>query len=105
MLNKKIDLQIIKRKLSKIPLLMAKYDFLVFLIGILIISCLLALFYWKYSQKLSQETRIFPKKILKIDENAYNNFLNTYQKRQERFWQAVLKEYPEVFAPIPKSKP
>ena len=87
----------IEKSFRNIPLFLAKRAFLVFVVFVLfviLLSLLLSYLYlWSVEKK---EIAISPKKVT-IDQEIFEEFLEHYKKREERFRNALEENYIDIF--------
>ncbi len=83
--------------LKRLPRRLAERAFLTFL-GLLVFSLLIggAVFY-KYGYLAKRTRATIVKRPMKFKELSYKNILKIWQKREEKFKKADLKEYPNPF--------
>jgi len=90
----------IKLILKNLPLFLGEHAFLTFL-GLLVLALLFcSLIFYKYSFLAEkQQLEVFGEPF-QFEEEAYRRVLDTWQEKEERFDQADLKEYPDLFREI-----
>jgi len=95
----KIKFKKIKKFLKNLPRTLAEKSFLTFL-GLLFVVLFLGsgVFYYSYVflTEISDET-IEEEKLLKLDMESQQKVLEEWQKRNEKFLEADIKEYPDPF--------
>jgi hypothetical protein len=94
---KAIRLKNIKVSLGKLPKMLAKKAFLVFL-GLFILSLTFGVFiFYEYRTKIREGLPEAAEKQLKFRTEIYNNILEIWQKREKIFKQTSSKSYPNPF--------
>ncbi len=94
---KRIKLKKVKEIFKRLPKTLGKNIFLTFL-GLLLISLIFSGFiFYKYNILVEGEKPEITEQSLKFKENIYQTILNEWQKRNERFSGADLKEYSDPF--------
>jgi len=93
----RIELKKIQSFFKELPKVLVKNMFLSYL-GFLLISFLIgfAIFYY-YSLSAEQSFEISEEELLKFDRDTYQKVLFEWQKRNERFLQIEIKDYPNPF--------
>jgi len=95
----KIKFKKIKKSLKNLPRTLAEKSFLTFLsLLFIVLFSGSGVFYYSYVflTEISDET-IEEEKLLKLDMESQQKVLKEWQKRNENFYAADFKEYPDPF--------
>jgi hypothetical protein len=83
--------------LKKLPRMLAKKAFLVFL-GLTILALIVGAFlFFKYTLLIKESKPKFIDKVFKFEEKTYQDILKILEERNKRFEGTNLKEYPDLF--------
>lgn len=94
---KKINLKKLRYFLGKLPRILAEKPFLTFLVLLLFFLILSSLIFYKYSILSDKAKPEISEKPLAFNEKTYNDILQIWQERKEKFEAADKKEYPNLF--------
>lgn len=94
---KRIQLKKIKHFFQTLPRILAEKPFLTFLVILLFFLILSGSIFYKYSILADKAKPEIPGKSLIFDEKTYNDILQIWQERKEKFEAADKKEYPNLF--------
>jgi len=99
----RVKIKIIKNFSWGLVLFIVKYDFLVCLILFLLSFLFSGFLFYKYSILTDKiEIEEIDQSFL-IKEQTYQEILRIWQDYEQKFQQAGLKEYPNLFQPAPAS--
>ncbi|MDO8435795.1 MAG: hypothetical protein Q7S82_00190 [bacterium] len=87
----------IKHFFQTLPRILAEKPFLTFLVILLFFLILSGSIFYKYSILADKAKPEIPGKSLIFDEKTYNDILQIWQERKEKFEAADKKEYPNLF--------
>jgi type II secretory pathway component PulC len=86
----------LKKKISKLPRILAEKSFLVF-IFLFLIAVLFSLFvFWRYS--ISLEKEILPHKVRGFNKQKFEKILKLWQEKKEDFKKIDEKQYQNPFS-------
>jgi len=90
----------IKKPLSKVPLIITMHAFWACLILFLLSFAIGANLFYKYSILAQKSESESLEQTVLFKEKTYQQVLEIWQERDERFQQADLKEYPNPFSGV-----
>jgi hypothetical protein len=94
---KRIKFKKIKEIFKELPRILGEKAFLTFLSFLLLTLILGAFIFYQYSILVKKEKPEVTEEYLKFREKTYQTILNEWQKRNEKFLEIDLKEYPDPF--------
>jgi len=93
----KIKFNKVKAIFKKFPRILGEHSFLTFLFLLFISLVLGGIIFYKYSILAEKAETQTIKKPLQFEEEIYQKILNEWGNRENKFKEAELKEYPELF--------
>jgi len=98
-----LDFNKTKTFLKKLPEILAEKSFLTFLILSIFAFLITGFIFYKYYHKIEKIEPQISGELLKIDMSSYQEMLNFWNLRQQKFEGADLKEYKNPFqSPLTK---
>jgi len=97
-----IKLNQIKNILKKLPWVLGKHPFLVFLLLTTLSLGWGVFLFYKYSFLAEKMEPEMPKREVQFTEELHQKILKEWEKREKRFKEADTKNYPNLFNPVSK---
>jgi len=94
---KKIKLKKLKKRLKQVPKSLADHVFGFFMLLVFIFLILGGIIFYQYSFLTEKMQPVALPATVQYKENAFNEILDQWSKREERFQEAETKQYPDLF--------
>lgn len=93
----KIDKKKIKKKLKRLPLILAQKAFFTFLGFVLVIFIMVGIIFYYFGIYSPSQVEKESKPSMGFNQAIYENILQTIKERNENFLKTKDKEYPNLF--------
>jgi len=97
MFKVKINFEKIERNFKKIVLFLGERAFISFIIFVLLALFTGGAIFYYYGFLVITEEPIIATRVIELDENLYQNFLDNYTQRKQKFIEADFKTYSNPF--------
>ena len=93
----KIDFQIIKKSIGKTIWFLGERAFMSFMVFLFLALFAGGAIFYYYSFLVVTKEPVIATNTIELDENLYQNFLDNYTQRKEKFIEADFKTYSNPF--------